>query len=101
MLNKTDKNTIKIINAFKTVINKQKVADRLATETVKKGLREKNPVFVKFYGKNEPEFVTITCISFGLMQLIHEDFYIIKEVLGYDYVINVLNKSSRFLRIIK
>lgn len=96
-----DKETIIIMKNFKTVINKQIIANRLAKETVEKGLKENSKVLKHYYDKNEPADVTVACISFGLMQLMEEDFYIIKEVLGYDYIMNILDNTDNFLKLVK
>ncbi len=102
MLNATtaDKNTIRIIRKFKTTINNEIIADRLAKETVEKGLKEDSRVFKRYYGDDEPDFIIMSCISFGLVNFMEEDFYVVKEVLGYEYVINILNKSS-YLKVVK
>lgn len=96
-----DKETINVMNNFKTIMNKQVIADRLAKETVKKGLKENSKVFKHYYSGDEPEFITMSCISFGLMHLMEEDFYVIKEILGYNYVIKLLKNSKTFIRRIK
>jgi len=102
MLNATtiDKNTLRIIRNFKTAINREMIAERLAKETVEKGLKEESRIFKRYYGDDEPEFMLMSCITFGLVNFMEEDFYIVKEVLGYEYVINILNKFS-YLKVVK
>ena len=95
-----DKNTEKLMKMFKTISNKQGVADQIAEMTVNIGIKNKSEVFQHFYGTQEPEFVTMTCISFGIMNMMPEDFYIVKEVLGYDYVYNFFDEQDKYLKII-
>ena len=93
-----EKETKKIMMSFKTIKNKQQIADILAYQTVDKGRKEKSKILFKYYMNDEPDFVTISCISFGLINLMEEDFYIIKEVLGYEYIINFLDEQDKFLQ---
>ncbi|WP_279145595.1 hypothetical protein [Clostridium tyrobutyricum] len=95
-----DKETIKLMRMFKNVRTKQEIADSLAKETVAKGIKDKSQVFEYYYGDIEPEFVIMSCISFGLMQFMSEDFYVVKEVLGFDYVYDILNKSEKCMKLI-
>lgn len=97
---KIDKETEKLMKLFKTVSNKQEVADKIAEMTVNTGINTNSKVFQHYYGEYEPEFVTMTCISFGLMHMMPEDFYIMKEVLGYNYVYEFLYNQDRYLNIV-
>lgn len=89
-----------LITAFKTIVNKQEISDSLAKKTVSDGLKNNSSVLKDFYGEDEPEFVTASCISFGMLHFMEEDFYIVKEVLGYNYILELLNNSKRYIKII-
>jgi len=97
---KFDKEVIKFIRMYKTINDKQFVADKLADLTVTKGLQSKNPIFKKFYGDDEPDFIIMSCISFGLVNFMEEDFYVVKEVLGFELVRKIINKEDRFIRLV-
>lgn len=96
-----DKETNKIMTIFKTIEEKQNVADSLAKFTVKSGLVKKSTVLQHYYGEDEPDFIKVSCISFGLIHLMEEDFYIVKEVLGYDIVLSYLKVRKKYINIIK
>ena len=97
---KLDQETNKIMMIFKTVEEKQIVASMLSEITVKIGLERKSPILFYYYGKNEPDFVTASCINLGLLNLMAEDFFIVKEVMGYKIVMNFLKSKERFLKIV-
>lgn len=96
-----DNETNKIMKIFKTIEEKKIVADELSELTVKHGLEEKSSVLSHFYPDNEPDFITASCISFGLLNLMEEDFYIVKEVLSYDLVMSYLDKKKKYIKMVK
>ncbi|MBZ9624389.1 hypothetical protein G9F71_016170 [Clostridium sp. FP2] len=91
----------RLMNVFKTIINKEETANILANKTVTKGIEENSPVLQHFYGEDEPAIVTASCISFGLINFMAEDFYTVKEVLGYNYVLKLLHGTKNFISIVK
>lgn len=95
---KIDRQTNNLINIFKTVIAKDEVANLLAKQAVKTGTKQKSKAFIEFYGDIESDHIKFDCIIFGLMHYMEEDFYVIKEVLTYSYVLNILEKSNRYIR---
>jgi len=97
---KVDQKTNKKIIVFKTIEEKQSVADTLSELTVKIGLEKESKVLLHYYGADEPDFVTASCISFGLMNLMEEDFYIVKEVMSYKIVLNFLKSKKRYLEVV-
>lgn len=96
-----DKETLHIMNIFKTVKNKQNTADTLAEKAVAAGLENNNPTFLHYYGDITPDFAIKACISFGLLKFMIEDFYVIKEVLGYNYVLKLLKNADVYITVIK
>jgi hypothetical protein len=84
-----DDETKKIMKVFKTIKEKQVVANRLATLTVKIGLEEQSDVLKHYYNDYEAHYIA-TAIELGLLNLIGEDFYIIKKILGYKIVLSFL-----------
>jgi|GEM_PF-2229367 len=96
-----DKEVKHFMTAFKTVIDKEKVAEEFASLTVKNGRKSKNIILKHFYGDDEPEFIIMSCISFGLVNFMIEDFYVVKEVLGYKYVNDMLRESSTYLKVVR
>ncbi|WP_291637741.1 hypothetical protein [Clostridium sp.] len=95
-----DNETNKIMRIFKTIEDKQSVADSLSKLTVKIGLEKKSSLLSHYYGEDEPDFIKVSCISFGLINLMEEDFYIIKEVLGYRIVFDFLKGKIKYLEIL-
>lgn len=57
-----DKEVKYFMTAFKTIINKEEVAEELASLTVKNGRKSKNIILKHFYGDDEPEFIIMSCI---------------------------------------
>lgn len=97
---KLDQETNNILMIFKTIEEKQSVADMLSELTVKIGLQKNSKVLRHYYGIDEPKFVIASCISFGLLNLMEEDFYIIKEVISYKVVLNFLKSKKRYLELV-
>ena len=95
-----DIETSKLIRLFKRIKEKKVVADSLSALTVKIGLEGQSAVLKHYYDGNEPDFITASCISFGLQHLMEEDFYIVKEVLGYDIVLSHLDKRKKYLEVV-
>ena len=95
-----DKETNKIIRIFKTIEEKQSLADALSKLTVKVGFEKESKVLRHYYAADEPDFITASCISFGLINLMEEDFYIVKEVLGYKRVLPFLDKKKKYIEIV-
>jgi len=73
----------------------------LANETVTKGIKVNSTALKHFYGSDEPSFITESCISFGLLHYMSEDFYTVKEVLGFNYVLKILLNANSFIDIVK
>lgn len=96
-----DSETKKLVNVFKTVMDKEGIANILADKTITKGLEINSAVLKHFYGEEESSLITISCISFGLVHNMKEDFYIVKKILGYNYMMKLLQKSTRFISLIK
>jgi len=90
----TDSEAKKLVDIFKTVMNKEETANILAKKTVTEGLKQNSTVLKHFYDENEPAYITSTCISLGLINYILEDFYTIKEVLGFNYVLRLLETKG-------
>ena len=82
-------------------MNKEAVANILADETVTKGLEENSTVLKHFYSEDEPSIITSSCISFGLLNYMVEDFYTVKVVLGYNYVMKLLLGRNSFINVVK
>jgi hypothetical protein len=97
---KLDQETNQIMRIFKTIKEKQKVADMLSELTVKVGLEKKSKVLRHYYGTDEPDFVTASCICFGLLNFMEEDFFIVKEVLSYKIVVAFLNGKKKYSEIV-
>lgn len=91
----------KLMDTFKSIVNKEETANILANKTVTKGLEENSSVLQHFYAEDEPAIVTESCISFGLLNCMPEDFYTVKEVLGYNYVLKLLLSRNSFISILK
>ncbi|MBU3200292.1 hypothetical protein LL037_18600 [Clostridium estertheticum] len=85
-----DSETKTLMSIFKTVVDKEETANILANRTVAEGLKQNSVVLKHFYDENEPAHITSTCISLGLINYMLEDFYTIKEVLGFNYVLRLL-----------
>ena len=96
-----DKETTKIMRIFKTIEEKESVADTLSNLTVKIGLEKGSTVLRHYYGKNEPDLVISSCICFGLINLMQEDFYVVKEVLGSETVCSILNDNKKYIEMLK
>jgi len=85
-----DSQTKKLMAIFKTVVDKEETANILAKRTVTEGLKQNSIVLKDFYDEKEPAHITSTCISLGLINYILEDFYTVKQVLGFNYVLRLL-----------
>jgi len=85
-----DSQTKKLMAIFKTIVDKEETANILAKRTVTEGLKQNSFVLKHFYDEKEPAHITITCISLGLINYILEDFYTVKQVLGFNYVLRLL-----------
>jgi len=97
---KLDKETNNKMIIFKTIQEKQIIADMLSEIVVKIGSERESLVLMHYYGKDQPDFVISACIALGLLNLMEEDFYIVKEVMSYKIVMNVLKSKKRFLEIV-
>lgn len=95
-----DNETNKIMMIFKTIEDKKSVADTLSELTVKIGLEKGSTVLRHYYGTDEPDLITASCISFGLINLMEEDFYVVKEVLSYRVVFDFLKHKIKYLGIV-
>jgi len=98
---KLDQETKNIMKIFKTIEEKQSIADMLSELTVKIGIEINSKVLRHFYGTDEPDFVIASCISFGLLNLMEEDFYIVKEIISYKIVVSFLKSKKRYLETVK
>ncbi|MBU3217799.1 hypothetical protein LL033_09990 [Clostridium estertheticum] len=97
---KLDQETKDIMIIFKTIEEKQIIADMLSVIVVKIGLERESSMLFHYYGKDQPDFVISACIALGLINMMEEDFYIVKEVMGYKIVMNFLKSKKRFLKIV-
>lgn len=96
-----DKETLHMLSTFKTIKDKQNIADILAEKTVTAAYKSNNSVFMYYYGHMETDFLIKSCISLGLLNDVIEDFYIVKEVLGYSYVLKILRNADNYISVIK
>ncbi len=97
----TDGENNRLINVFKNITDKNEIANILANETVTKGLKVNSTILRHFYGIDEPSFITESCICFGLLHYMAEDFFTVKEILGYKYVLRLLLNENRFISIVR
>ena len=96
----TDNETNRIIMIFKTIEDKQSVADTLSALTVKVGLEKDSTVLRHYYETDESDLITASCINFGLINLMEEDFYVVKEVLGHKIVFDFLKGKIKYFEIV-
>jgi N-acetylneuraminic acid mutarotase len=95
---KIDYQTKNLIRIFKTITEKKEVAYLLSEQTVRTSTQQQSKIFNNFYGDIESDHIKFDCIVFGLMNCMVEDFYVVKEVLTYDYVLNILEKANRYIK---